>query len=786
MVTDGQVRRLHRDLDLGSSLVMAARRAGMSSKTARHYRDQKALPSARKKASVPRTYRTRPDPFAAVWPEIEERLRDEPRLRAKTLFDWLRQNYPGQFLDSHRRTFARRVRQWRATHGPSQTIFFRQVHVPGDIAASDFTSMNSLGITITGQPFDHLVYHFVLTYSNWESVTVCASESFEALSDGLQNALWELGGVPKRHRSDSLSAAVNNLSATREFQTRYRDLLAHYSLSGQRINVRQAHENGDAESAHGHFKTAVEQALLLRGSRDFANREEYADFLKQLVTTRNAGRRDRLTEELQGLRDLPDGRLSSCLKVPCRVDSGSLIHIHRNTYSVHSRLRGELVEARLFADRVEVWYADRHADTLPRLLGRDQHAVHYRHVIDSLVRKPGAFANYAYRDDLFPTTQFRIAYDRFCEGRDERRGAKDYLKILHHAAHNSEVAIDDALRVLLARDDKLTVEAVIALATASTELPAATTVVVEPPDLTEFDDLFTLMEETHGQDANQPGERSAAEPFDAAAIDEGSSDGAVAGVATAGVPGSFPKPGRTGGEGESELPAISGSVDQPRVRGTHAGPHPPLGDGVALAGRQDLGPIPLVALAEERATTIPSLARRQLLETPRERLGLWQARLGKDARLMRGGRAIGVARASGAVHYQQPARARSARCQARSKARTLPEEVGRLRGIAHRRSRLRPTEPRGDGGALHTLGGALRARQCDVDQQLAVLAMDGNLQGPDDHGGGNRQAGTSQRHRGAERAELPIGKCEGRQEGQSQRCRIATDNCIVTRLRGEF
>ena len=147
---------------------------------------------------------------------------------------------------SNRRTFERRVQRWRARSGPNRPIMFRQIHHGGDLGASDFTHMNDLGITIARQPFDHLVYHFVLTYSNWESVSVCPSESFEALSDGLQNAFWELGGVPRRHRTDSLTAAVNNLSATREFQTRYRDLLAHYGVTGQRINVRQAHENGDA------------------------------------------------------------------------------------------------------------------------------------------------------------------------------------------------------------------------------------------------------------------------------------------------------------------------------------------------------------------------------------------------------------------------------------------------------------------------------------------------------------------------------------------------------------
>jgi len=236
MVTDGQVRRLHRELDSGTTLAAAARRTGMVAKTARHYRDDRKLPSTRlaDRRQLPRTYRTRPDLFAEVWPAVEARLKAEPRLLAKTLFDWLRHEHPGQFFDSQGRTFERRVQQWRALHGPGKAIMFRQIHEAGDLAASDFTHMNSLNITIAGQPFDHLVYHFVLTYSNWESVTVCASESFEALSDGLQNALWELGGVPRRHRSDSLTAAVNNHSEKREFQTRYRDLLTHYGLTGQR------------------------------------------------------------------------------------------------------------------------------------------------------------------------------------------------------------------------------------------------------------------------------------------------------------------------------------------------------------------------------------------------------------------------------------------------------------------------------------------------------------------------------------------------------------------------
>ena len=265
MIQDGQVRKLWRVLSRGDSLASAARKTGMDEKTARKYQDSQKLPSA---SRSPRTWRTRTDPFAEVWAEVQERLEAEPRLRAFTLFGWLQDRYRGRFSESQRRTFERRLRDWRARHGRGREVMFPQVHDPGGLGASDFTSMNSLGVTIAGQPFDHMVYHFTLTYSNWESTTVCFSESFEALSRGLQEAFWRLGGVPGKHRSDSLSAAVNNLSEDREFRRRYRDLMDYYQVEPQRINVRKAHENGDVESSHGHFKTAVEQALLAVASNE--------------------------------------------------------------------------------------------------------------------------------------------------------------------------------------------------------------------------------------------------------------------------------------------------------------------------------------------------------------------------------------------------------------------------------------------------------------------------------------------------------------------------------------
>jgi hypothetical protein len=353
--------------------------------------------------------------------------------------------------------------------------------------------MKSLAVTIGGLPFDHLVYHFVLTYSNWESITICFSESFESLSEGLQNAVWELGGVPQRHRTDRMSLAVNNASNEKEFTRRYTGLLNYYGLEREKIQPEEPNENGDVEQSHRRFKEAVEQTLLLRGSRDFESREAYGRFLKELVAARNAGRRKRLDEELPRLRRLPDRRLESYKRLSLRVDRGSLIHADQNAYSVPSRLIGEKVEVRLYVEHVEVWYAQKEAERFPRLRGRRKHAINYRHIIDWLVRKPGAFENYCYREELFPTSRFRMAYDALREAQPER-GHKEYLAILYLAARQSETAVDEALRMLLASDRPVTRAAVEELVQRSEEVPPVTDVTVEEVDLLGFDDLLTHKE----------------------------------------------------------------------------------------------------------------------------------------------------------------------------------------------------------------------------------------------------------------------------------------------------
>ena len=308
MVTDCQVRKLMKLLNEEQTLSLASAKSGMDEKTARKYRGLGKLPS---EVSKEHNWRTREDPFAKIWEEVRSKLDVNSGLQAKTLFKDLQRRHPGKYQDGQLRTLQRRVKQWRALEGPPKEVFFEQRHEPGELCQSDFTNMNKLGVRIQGQPFDHLLYHFVLTYSNWEWGTVCFSESFESLSVGFQSSVWKLGGVPNAHRTDRLSAAVHQEINPEVFTQRYQSLLAHYGVEGRRIQAAKPNENGDVEQRHYRLKEAVDQTLMLRGSRDFESREDYKKFLERLFDELNSGRRERVQEELKRLRRLPERRLES-------------------------------------------------------------------------------------------------------------------------------------------------------------------------------------------------------------------------------------------------------------------------------------------------------------------------------------------------------------------------------------------------------------------------------------------------------------------------------------------
>ena len=440
------------------------------------------LPSQGK---VEHTWRTKPDPFEEVWEEVRARLTVNPGFEAKTLFEDLQRRYPERFSDGQIRSLQRRIKAWRALEGPQKEVFFPQVHDPGKLCESDFTRMGKLEITIQGQFFDHLVYHFVLSYSNWETGMVCFSESFESLSEGLQSALWQLGGVPKAHRTDRLSTAVHKADSPEEFTQRYRALLKHYDIDAEATNAESPNENGDVEQRHHRFKKALDQALLLRGNRDFASREEYGAFLKKLFAQLNAGRRERFKDDLEVLKPLPAKRLEACKRLKVKVGPSSTVRVLHNVYSVDSRLIGETVEVRLYMEHLEIWYAQRLVDKVPRVRGAEKHRIEYRHIIDWLLRKPGAFENYRYREDLFPSHRFRMAYDLL------GKNAKAYLALLNLAAKQGEARVDDALRVLLEKGEVPDAQSVERLLASSEKVSAPTEVEIAEVDLGAYDSLLT-------------------------------------------------------------------------------------------------------------------------------------------------------------------------------------------------------------------------------------------------------------------------------------------------------
>jgi hypothetical protein len=486
MVTDQQVRRLFDVQNRYEYQYQVADAAGISRKTAHKYLTGGTLPSH---CRVEHTWPTRQDPFADDWTFIEQLLKDtQAALEAKTLFEHLQRAYPGKYHNGQLRTLQRRIKAWKALYGPAKEIFFSQHYDPGQWGCSDFTCMNALHITIARQPFEHLFYHFVLCYSNWQAGRICFSESFESLSLGIQNALWKLGGVPFYHRTDNLTSAVHKVGHPDIFTDKYRGLSSHYGFESSKTNPASPHENGDVEKSNDLFKNAVDQSLIIRGSRDFDTVEEYEKFLQRIIDRMNQNCHKRFAEEIEVLKRLPNLRYDDYDTKTCKVGRGGTFRLLHNTYSAHSRLVGETVKVRVHADKLELWYAQRHIETLPRLRGENGHYINYRHHIDRLVRKPGAFENYCYKDDLFPTSQFRIAYDILREAYSIRQASKEYLKILELAARNSESLVNEALRLLI------NLEEVKAFIDSKQRAPAPTEVTIESVDIHEYDSLLETPE----------------------------------------------------------------------------------------------------------------------------------------------------------------------------------------------------------------------------------------------------------------------------------------------------
>jgi hypothetical protein len=440
-------------------LGLAAVKAGMDRTTGRKYRDAGKVPSQMKQ---PRTWRTREDPFAEAWAEFVAMLTDAPELEAKTLFEVMLEKEPTRWHPGQLRTLQRRVREWRAQHGPEKEVFFAQVHRPGEAMQTDFFNANELEIRISGELFDHLICHPVLPYSNWQWATICGSESLMALRVGVQSALFQLGRVPEWHQTDNSTAATHRPTEGKKrlFNDEYQRVMDHFGMKPRTIEVGESQQNGDVEALNGAFKRRLVQHLLVRGDRDFESVEAYEAWVQSVATKANSLRTKRVAEELPVMKALAVERLPEYREEQVLVTGWSTIRVKENTYSVPSRLVGEYVRVHIYDAKLEVLHGGKPQLVVERLKGRNGHSINYRHIIWSLVQKPGAFAQYRYRDDLFPSLVFRKAYDALAAVLPSRKADLEYLRVLHLAASTMESQVETALERLLAGGELKSVDQV--------------------------------------------------------------------------------------------------------------------------------------------------------------------------------------------------------------------------------------------------------------------------------------------------------------------------------------
>jgi len=367
-------------------------------------------------------------------------LEKQPGLDATTLFEDLQDRHRGKFGNGKKRTFQRRVKAWKALHGPDKEVMFRQVQEPGRQGLSDFTELKDTTVTIAGEALEHRLYHFRLAYSGWSHVTVVlGGESFSALAEGLQEALWRLGGAPLEHRTDSLSAAFKNLSveAQKDLTERYEALCAHYAMAATRNNRGLSHENGAVESPHGHIKRRIAQALLLRDSADFATLADYRQWLDALVGRFNRRCGEALALEREKLQALPARRTTDYSEQVAAVTTSSTIEVKRVLYSVPARLIGERLRLHIFDDRIEAFVGATRAITLPRVYAINHErarCIDYRHLIGSLARKPQAFRYSQLREDLLPNATYRAIWQHLDRHLEARAACKRIVGILALAA----------------------------------------------------------------------------------------------------------------------------------------------------------------------------------------------------------------------------------------------------------------------------------------------------------------------------------------------------------------
>jgi transposase InsO family protein len=440
-ITDLQVNK-YKALRGEHSQEAAAAKTGISVASARRVETMTVLPSQR----PPRHWRTRADPLAGVWDtEVVPMLEGAPSLMAVTLLEELQRRYPERFGDSVLRTLQRRVGQWRAEHGNEREIYFAQEHPPGRLGLSDFTVADELGISLGGLAFPHRLYQFALAHSGWRHArVVLGGESFQSLAAGLQEALWMAGGVPEEHRTDSLSAAFNNLAEREELTKRYQALCEHYGLRPSRNNSGVSHENGAIEARQGSLKKSLDQALLLRGSREFCDLVTYEQFVAETVRRLNARCARGWEAERACLKPLPARRTADFEEVDARVSKFGVFTAKGVLYSVPSRLAGHRVKVRLHSAHLDAWLGGVKVFQCERLFAsaaeRHPRRIDWRHMLPSLKRKPGAFARWVLRDAMFPRSEYAQAWEFINTKLPERAACRLMIELLDLADRANVVA----------------------------------------------------------------------------------------------------------------------------------------------------------------------------------------------------------------------------------------------------------------------------------------------------------------------------------------------------------
>ena len=436
----------------------AAARAEISISSA--YRIEKGIITGDKSI---RHWKTRHDPFADVWDSIiKPQLEKHSALLSITILEHLQEQFPGKYPDKLLRTLQRRVKKWRIKNGKKKDVIFAQDHVPGRFGLSDFTILKKVTITVAGQEFPHILYHFRLAYSGWSFMKVIqGGESYTALASGLQEALWRLGGVPQEHRTDSLAAAYKNVHADSAEDTtkRYEEFCAHYNMLPSRNNKGIAHENGSIESPHGHVKRRIEQALLVRESCDFKNAKEYQIFIDSVISNHNRRNAKEVDFERKYLQKLPQHKTTDFTEMVVRVHSTSTVKIKHVTYSVPANLCQETLRAHLYHDKIELYFGAEKVFEMPRIYGQKNaktKVINYKHIIHALHKKPQAFRYSQLRDSLFPNEEFKKIWKHVNATMKPRAACKFIVGLLYIAdKYNCESQVSKYVIDLIAEQKSL-------------------------------------------------------------------------------------------------------------------------------------------------------------------------------------------------------------------------------------------------------------------------------------------------------------------------------------------